>query len=431
MSAAPTEPVPAHPIARFARRAHAVVDGLGAVPAWSMTAEEQRETLVDLARLQSRVSELRMRVLAAADLNDVGAATAAASTAAWLADRTTVAHNVARADVRLAKQLDGDFTETREALSDGRISEAQARVIVDAVNALPGTVDAAGRRKAELHLIAEASHRDPRALKMVGRAVFEFIDPEAADAWLAEQLAAEARAAARATFLSIHDNEDGTCNGWFRVPLLHGHMLRKYVQAITAPRRTQPGTDGTGGLSAESRTGPGGARLSPTELAGIGFCQLLERFPAKWLPKAGGVSASLVVLMDLEKLQAATGAARLDTGGLVSPGEFRRLACEAGILPVVLGGKSQVLDVGRKRRFHNEAQRIAMMIRDGGCTTEGCDRPAAWCHAHHDEVGWAEGGGTSVERGRLLRPFHHGKAHDPLYDMTRLPDGKVRFHRRT
>jgi hypothetical protein len=72
-----------------------------------------------------------------------------------------------------------------------------------------------------------------------------------------------------------------------------------------------------------------------------------------------------------------------------------------------------------------------MMIRDGGCTTEGCDRPAAWCHAHHDEVGWAEGGGTSVEHGRLLCPFHHGKAHDPLYDMTRLPDGKVRFHRRT
>ena len=97
----------------------------------------------------------------------------------------------------------------------------------------------------------------------------------------------------------------------------------------------------------------------------------------------------------------------------------------------VLGGPSVVLDQGRRRRFHDQSQRIALTVRDRGCSTEGCDRPAGWCHAHHDEVAWSDGGGTSVDRGRLLCPFHHGKAHSPAYVMTRLGHGKVRFHRRT
>ncbi len=168
---------------------------------------------------------------------------------------------------------------------------------------------------------------------------------------------------------------------------------------------------------------------------GAAFSRLLERFPATRLPRAGGVSATVVVLIDYDKLLTGLGAARLDTGEAISAGAARRLACEAGLVPAVyrrvLDGPSVVLDVGRRRRLHSETQRIALTVRDGGCTAEGCDRPPGWCHAHHDEVPWSAGGGTSVEKGRLLCPFHHAKAHSPGYDLTRLPDGQVRFHRRT
>jgi hypothetical protein len=143
----------------------------------------------------------------------------------------------------------------------------------------------------------------------------------------------------------------------------------------------------------------------------------------------------VVVLLDYDKLVSGLGAAQLDTGQELSAGTARRLACEAGVIPVVyrhaLAGPSQVLDVGRRRRFHTTAQRLALTVRDRGCTAEGCDRPAAWCHAHHDGATWADGGGTSVAQGRLLCPFHHGKAHSPGYELSRLPDGQVRFHRRT
>ena len=89
-----------------------------------------------------------------------------------------------------------------------------------------------------------------------------------------------------------------------------------------------------------------------------------------------------------------------------------------------------ILDVGRQTRLHTEPQRTALAVRDQGCTATGCDRPPGWCHAHHDTP-WAHGGPTSIDNGRLLCPFHHGKAHSPNYDMTRHPNGQVSFHRRT
>ena len=153
-------------------------------------------------------------------------------------------------------------------------------------------------------------------------------------------------------------------------------------------------------------------------------------YPAEHAPHAGGTSATVVVTMTLETLMGGLKAAQLDTGHRISPGLARRLACRAGIIPAVLGGQSQVLDLGRKTRFHTAPQRIALAIEQGGCTAEGCDWPPGMCHAHHDTP-WHQGGDTSVKNGRLLCPRHHARAHDPTYEMTKLPGGKVRFHRRT
>ncbi len=166
---------------------------------------------------------------------------------------------------------------------------------------------------------------------------------------------------------------------------------------------------------------------------GQAFCDLLERIPHDWLPTTGGVSATVVVLLDYDKLLTGLGTAHLDTGQAISASTARRLACEAGIIPAVyqrvIGSRPVVLDMGRRTRFHTEHQRIALDIEQGGCTSETCDRPAGWCHAHHD-IPWSQGGDTSLTNGRLLCPFHHRKAHDPHYDMHHLPHRQVSFHRR-
>lgn len=434
-----------HRIVRFAHRAHVVLDDLVDAPAWTLTADQARQSLLDLTRLQDRVVELRLRVLAAADTLDVGADNGCTSTAAWLADRTRVTRAQAHADLRLARLLDSTHPVTRAAFATGALHEDQARVIVTAVGDLAEEASTEDRDRAERHLIGLAQEYDAPVLRRFGRRVFEVIAPEEADRREGEALEREEAEARRRTSLRMRDNGDGTWSGSFKIPDLHAAMLRTALHALTSPRRRHLTSDASEAFacSADSASStsaaspgapasadPGSVRTGTAEALGLGFVELIERFPAARLPQSGGVNATVVVTMTLDQLRSALGAAGLTTGELISAAEARRLACRAGIIPAVLGGRSEVLDLGRKRRFHSSAQRIALTLESGGCTAETCDRPAAWAEAHHT-VPWSEGGGTSVREGRLLCPRHHHLAHDSRYDLTRLPSGQVRFHRRT
>jgi hypothetical protein len=91
------------------------------------------------------------------------------------------------------------------------------------------------------------------------------------------------------------------------------------------------------------------------------------------------------------------GAGTLDDGTVVSATTARRLACDAAVLPAVLGGAGQVLDVGRSRRLFTGPLRRALVLRDRGCAFPGCDRPPSWCEAHHLRH-WAHGGPTSLAK---------------------------------
>ena len=74
--------------------------------------------------------------------------------------------------------------------------------------------------------------------------------------------------------------------------------------------------------------------------------------------------------------------------------------------------------------------RKALAVCDRECPASGCEIPAAWCEDHH-AIPWAEfRGPTNVDDGLLLCAFHHHRAHDRRYDMSRTTAGDVRFHRR-
>ena len=138
----------------------------------------------------------------------------------------------------------------------------------------------------------------------------------------------------------------------------------------------------------------------------------------------------MMVTIDLAQLRQDLGAAQLGNGGRISAGEARRLACTATIIPVVLGGASQILDLGRKSRLFSPAQRQALMLRDQHCRAEGCTIPATWCEAHHLGTPWSQGGRTDLANGALLCSHHHHRAHDPTYHHDILGDGQLRFQRR-
>ena len=137
-----------------------------------------------------------------------------------------------------------------------------------------------------------------------------------------------------------------------------------------------------------------------------------------------------MVTIPLETLQTGLGTAQLGTGEPITAGEARRLACTAGLVPAVLGTRSEVLDLGRTARLFTPAQRKALALRHPRCRAEDCDVPAPWCEAHH-ATPWSHGGSTDLTDGVLLCHWHHQRAHDTRYTTTRTPNGDLRYHRRT
>ena len=122
-------------------------------------------------------------------------------------------------------------------------------------------------------------------------------------------------------------------------------------------------------------------------------------------------SATLVVTIDFLVLAGLlAGLGTTDTGTGVTPDTVRQLACDADILPMVLGSKNQPLNVGRKRRLVDNELRRAVIHRDKHCTYAGCDRPPVMCEVHH-LIPWFQGGETSLTNSALLCDTHHRIAH--------------------
>jgi Domain of unknown function (DUF222)/HNH endonuclease len=177
------------------------------------------------------------------------------------------------------------------------------------------------------------------------------------------------------------------------------------------------------------------------------------------LPQAGGVRPQLLVTVDLHSLLGHPGVGG-EAGGPVplDPETCRRLACDGAItrvlvtrhqtdftldgpggdgglaaqlqaamtrLPPTLGGApTQPLEVGRTTRVVTSAQRAALVVRDGGCAVAGCERPPAWCEAHH-LVHWLHGGPTDLANLALVCRAHHRAVHEGGWRLGRDPDGRL------
>ncbi len=162
---------------------------------------------------------------------------------------------------------------------------------------------------------------------------------------------------------------------------------------------------------------------------GLGLTELIEHLPTE---AAGGFTRSaltLLVHVDHQHLLDGLASARLDTGVHLSAGTARRLACNAGIIPTVLGGASQVLDLGHDRRLHTRRS----AARSRSTTTPAPPRAASARSPGATStipMPWGEGGPTDLDNALPLCGFHHPRAHDESFDLRRLPTGEVRYRRR-
>ena len=378
--------------------------------------------LLDAATVAAgRVAALECRAVAEADRRRLGEAIGARHTFQWWSGRSRLTRSEAGRLTRLGVALEREqHADMARQLADGELRAEQARAIVEAVDALPPHVDDDVRAQAEQALLELARQHHGRDLKQLGKRILDTVAPEVAEFHEAKLLEDEERRAAASADLAMIDDGEGRCHGRFTVPSHVGAILRRTLLTLANPARHAD--DDLRDASGEWK--PSRRRM------GEAFIEYVERYPTDAMPQTAGVSATVVVTLSVQDLLGEHATALLDHGSRMSAGQARRLACEAGIIPVVLGGDSQPLDLGRTRRLYSRAQRIALGLRDRGCTARGCETTASGCHAHHDDP-WSRGGRTDLADGRLLCPRHHRLAHDPRYAMTVHSDNKVSFTRRT
>jgi hypothetical protein len=109
------------------------------------------------------------------------------------------------------------------------------------------------------------------------------------------------------------------------------------------------------------------------------------------------------------------GLGTLNTGDAVTPDTARRLACDAKIIPMLLGTDSEPLNIGRLTRTIPASIRRAVTARDKGCIHAGCPQPGTQIHhVRH----WADGGATAIENLVLLCDLHHWIVHHEHWQIT-------------
>ncbi|MEU7944504.1 DUF222 domain-containing protein [Micromonospora taraxaci] len=373
-------------------RADRAVASCADAAAWVLSEHDLIAALDATHRLQQRLAAVQLAVVRELDGRGTAIAQGASSTTVWLRHRLRLDVAAARRLVGLAASVDVAPPAVREALAGGAVSVEQARVIADTAATVTASAGAEVADKAVGVLVEWAAQFDPSLLRRMGTRILDHVAPDLADAAAAAALAAEAARATRDRHLTISEQTDGRLRLSGTLDAEAAALVRAAIDPLSAP------------------AGPDDVRCAGQRrhdaLADV--CRLALRTGD--LPDSGGDPAQVVVTTSYDGLTRQLSAGALDIGLRLTPDTVRRLACDATVLPAVLGGAGQVLDVGRQRRLITGALRRALVLRDGGCAFPGCDRPPRWCAAHHIRH-WADGGPTSLDNAVLLCGHHHRHVH--------------------
>jgi Domain of unknown function (DUF222)/HNH endonuclease len=276
---------------------------------------------------------------------------------------------------------------TAAELVAGAIGPAHVKVITATLRQIPSTIPSEVVARAEETLARAASGFDPAALTRIGERLLAHLDPDGT---------APAEEPEQSRELRVRTRPDGTVTLNGKLDPEGGARVREVLNSLNSPR---PPTDGIPDTRSRARRDADALIEAMTGLLDEGQ-----------LPTRGGQRPHLVLTIKLPDLIEGLGSAVLDTGGQLSAAEARRLACDSWVIPVVLGGDSMPLDVGRQQRLATTALRDALAQRDKGCAFPSCDRPPRYCHAHHI-VSWLDGGATKLSNMRLLCEHHHVMVH--------------------
>ena len=153
-----------------------------------------------------------------------------------------------------------------------------------------------------------------------------------------------------------------------------------------------------------------------------------EKGPGRRLRTTCDVVIDLETLLGGSPQDLLSRVCEIDGVGPISLATAERLLCDCSVGRVLMRGKSEVLDLGRRTEVPSRAQRRALAHRDKHCRFPGCDRPVRWTDAHH-LVHWIRGGPSDLDNLVLLCRRHHKACHEGGWNLVRNVDGSFSAER--
>jgi hypothetical protein len=226
-----------HPVVAAVATCLEALDGVREAGVGTLSAREVRLMLLAVVQVITAAFALKLRLVVAGEAQRVADLTGAASTAAFLGHLTQTRREDAAAEVRLAHDLQGRFGLLGEAVARGAVSPEQVRVCVAALRRLPRDLDPEQSTACQRFLLEAAQTMTPRQLKVLGRRLWEVVDPDGAEAKQGKDLRDEEELARAKAYFKSWRNGDGTTGFRGRLPDLHADMLLKLIRGYAAPRR--------------------------------------------------------------------------------------------------------------------------------------------------------------------------------------------------
>ncbi len=371
--------------------------------------------MLDLVREMESASwmmhSIMLDALAEVDSRRLAAQAGFRNTAALLADLVHLSKTEARLRAEQAAKLGTrraltgeplapELPETAVALAAGEIGPAHTRVITEIMDAIPASTPVAQQAAVESDLASYARRFGPIELAKLGQRLLAHLDPDGPEP-------RDADPAPAAGELRLRHRRDGKLGfeGWLDTE--HGPQFQGLIDQLATPRPLS-------GDIPDPRSIDERQADALLELCGLARA-------AEACPTTGGEPPHVSVTIGWDALRTELGAALLDYGRHLSASDTRRWACDCKVIPIVLGGESEPLDVGRISRSVPLGIRRALVARDRCCAFPGCDRPPSRCDAHHVRH-WIDDGETSLGNCVLLCPTHHRHVHGTGWEIIVKPD---------
>ncbi|MEV7036901.1 DUF222 domain-containing protein [Amycolatopsis sp. NPDC051061] len=303
------------------------------------------------------------------------------------------------------RNLDGSPAPAAAPATGAAALEGRLRTpMIDTIIGVVTQLSPEHRDDAEQHLLSFASEAGHKQVAALGARILAHLDPDGAEPDTTEP-------ATPSRELSLRRKRTGVweLNGRFDDET--GSRASALLDSLAQRRATDEGPD----------------LRSPQERYGDAFSDAIDlALNSPDLPMQAGERAHVMVAVSLEDLKSGVGRAILGDLGTLSAAEARIHACDCMLIPTVLGGKSEPLDLGRQRRLVPPGIRRALYLRDRGCAFPGCHRPPRHCQGHHVRH-WADGGPIELGNMVLMCAHHHRLLHRSGWQVRIAADGLPEF----